>query len=194
MGELDAGAKRKENAYREAVAILLSLFPDPDREDGSHFMKDVLNKYHNISMGTVAKVTEMQDEIKGLFRDGSKLSIKWNIKENAIRILEYTDAIQKMNLSRLLITVLLEEGESLGGGYSVSSTVNLEGHRNGLKLNVQSMISTKPGPSGNELSQKNKYIVSEMDGICSELCSEFASYDEFPAGMWMHTREIIYDA
>ena len=194
MGELDAGAKRKEKAYHEAQALLLSLLPDPESEEGSYFVKEVLMKYHQISMNTISRVSEFKDEMKELFRSGSKVTINWNVKENAIRILEYVDATQKMNMARIMTMIALEEAEALGGGYQVTSTVNMEGNRDGIRLTVQSMITSKPGASGNEYSPRNKNILNEMNGICDELCSNYSASDEFPAGMWMHTRDVIFDA
>jgi hypothetical protein len=189
----DKGASLKEKGWNEARSVLLKLVSTPDSDDLNVLM-GITDRYHKLCMATYSRISEIQDELKELYISHSNLTVNWNITENARRVLEYTDNTPKLNMTRVVVMIAIEEALALSGGYKFSSTVGLDVTRNGVRVTVQSMMSNKPSPSGNEYSAKNLGIVNEVDGVCNELCQMWGHSDEFPAGMWMHIRDVIFDA
>ncbi|MCR4782833.1 MAG: hypothetical protein K5851_08860 [Lachnospiraceae bacterium] len=190
----DAGAKKKEKAWKTGRNIMLSLIPESDSEDGSDFLRGVLDKYHKISMSSITRIQDFLNENKELFRTYSNLTINFNVTESARRVLEYTDSQPKLNLTRVMTMILCEESRALASGYKVTCTVTIDMSRNGPRVTAQSMLSNKPGTTGNEYSTKNKIIRDAADGISNDMCELWDVTDDFPAGMWMHTRDVVFDA
>jgi len=195
LNKSDKEASEKEKSWKEYQNLLLSLL-NVKKESRTGFAEQVLSKYHIISMSSIKTVSDLKNEIHELFITNSELSLNWQIRDNAIRILEYADAEDKMFISRVMVMAAIMEAVSLSDGYKVNSSVMLEGHRRGLHLSVQSMITAKPGDEGSNstFSLRNERIMNEADGLFCVNGEENTRRDDFPAGMWMHTRDVIYTA
>lgn len=189
----DKGATLKEKGWKESRSVLLKLVSMPDFTEPD-VLEGITERYHKLCMTSYSRITDVQNELKDLYLGHSNMSVNWNVTENARRVLEYTDNAPKLNMARVMIMIAIEEVMALSAGYKFSSTINLDVTRKGARVTVQSMMSNKPSPSGNEFSEKNRHIVDEVDGICKELCQMWEGSDEFPAGMWMHNRDVIFDA
>lgn len=195
LNKSDKEAEEKEKSWHACQDLLLSLL-NGGSESGTGFASQVLSKYHMISMSGLKTVSDLKNEIHELFISNSELSLNWQIRDNAIRVLEYADAEDKMFITRVLVMSSIMEAVSLSQGYKVNSSVMLEGHRKGLHLSVQSLITAKPGEEGSNstFSLRNERIMNEADGLFSVNGEESSRRDDFPAGMWMHTRDVIYTA
>ena len=189
MGQINQGAKESEARWNKFQDFLVSTLPGKKDSVGHLYAYNVLRHYHQMSMINIMYISELQKEIADSYSNHKELHVTWDIRESARRVLEYKDSARKLIVARILCQVCCAEAVALADGYNVDISVTLDVSRNGIDIHAQTATSR----AYNSDDDKQTTISSETDGIFAKFCSEYTVKDELPGGIWIHTRDGIFD-
>ncbi len=189
MGKINQGAKESEARWNKLQDFLVSTLPGKKDSVGHLYAYNVLRHYHQMSMTSIMYISELQKEIADSYSNHKELHVTWDVGDSARRILEYKDADQKLLVTRILCQVCCAEAVALADGYKVDISIKLDVGRHVIHIHSQAVISRLYKSDDDKLI----IISSETDGIFSKFCSEYTVKDELPGGIWIHTRDGIFD-